>query len=168
MKKLPSTEILSELLNYNPESGILIRIDRSTGVSNRGTDAGYNHSSGYKFIGINNSRYLLHRIIWKIMTGEDPSGPIDHINHDRTDNRWSNIRMVTGKDNSKNLSMFKRNTSGVTGVTWDKSRDKWLAQININGKAKHLGRYDLIADAGIARSEAEKAYGFHVNHGVIV
>lgn len=88
-----------------------------------------------------------------------PEGMIvDHMNHNCLDNRKSNLRIVTKQQNSINKRVLEANSSGYTGVVWDKSRNKWQARIRYNGKHIFLGRYDNIEDAVSARVEAEKQY----------
>ena len=99
----------------------------------------------------------LHRII---MNENDPNIIIDHINGNRTDNRKSQLRRVTPMQNSQNHKEYKTNTSGVTGVYWNKNKNKWQASINENGRLKYLGIYDSKDDAIHARMKAEnKLYG---------
>jgi hypothetical protein len=50
---------------------------------------------------------------------------IDHINHNKSDNRKNNLRIVTHKVNQRNRSLSKNNKSGMSGVYWDKSKNKW-------------------------------------------
>lgn len=59
------------------------------------------------------------------MTGEWPERDIDHINRDGLDNRWSNLRLATKSQNMRNHGLFKTNTSGMTGVHWDRCAKKW-------------------------------------------
>jgi hypothetical protein len=99
------------------------------------------------------------------MEGVLPDSQVDHINGDRSDNRFCNLRVVTLQENRKNMRMCKRNTSGVTGVCWENDRKKWKADIKINDKTVKLGRFDTIIDAVSARISANKLYGFHINHG---
>ena len=90
---------------------------------------------------------------------------VDHINHDRTDNRIENLRLVNANENGKNQKASVRNKSGVVGVSWKKSKNKWHSQIMVNGKQIHLGFFDNIDEAKKARIDAERKYGFHENHG---
>jgi len=69
--------------------------------------------------------YRAHRVIWLWMTGDWPPQEVDHINRDALDNRWSNLRLATRELNARNRSRAKNNTSGVTGVCWDKSQNRW-------------------------------------------
>lgn len=54
--------------------------------------------------------------------------------------------------------LIKSNTSGHTGVTWDKSRQKWMAYIVFQQRKIHLGRFSSIEEAVIARKEGEREY----------
>lgn len=60
--------------------------------------------------------------------------------------------------NIKNLTSKVRenSTSGIKGVTLDKKRNKWTAQIRLKGKNYYLGRYDTIEEAADARREGEE------------
>ena len=64
-----------------------------------------------------------------------------------------------------NRTKAANNTSGVTGVGWDRSKTRWVAHIKKNGKYKALGAFRSFAEAVAARKEAEKMFGFHPNHG---
>ena len=114
-------------------------------------DKGYVRYSGRKD-GLK-GKYL-HRIIM----GEPEDLVIDHINGDTFDNCRNNLRVVSQQENLMNRCMSKRNKSGVSGVCWDKTRDKWLAQIAYKYKKINLGRFDNLEDAIKARKDAEKEY----------
>lgn len=96
----------------------------------------------------------LHRLIMGVKRGMD----VDHINHDPRDNRKSNLRVATRAQNNMNIRIQKNNTSKVTGVVFDKARNKWKAQIGVNYKNIVLGRFDTKEEAIHARQEAEKKY----------
>jgi hypothetical protein len=55
--------------------------------------------------------------------------------------------------------------SGHAGVTWDKSKSRWTAEIMNHGKTIHLGVFKNKDDAIAVRKLAEQAFGFHPNHG---
>ena len=83
----------------------------------------------------------------------------DHANRNSLDNRKSNLRKANLQENNRNHSLRKDNTSGISGVNWDKRRNKWCARINNNDKERiSLGYFDDIKDAIIARLQAEKKY----------
>lgn len=81
---------------------------------------------------------------------------VDHINGVRHDNRKENLRCCTRAQNCHNRTKYSRSTSGFKGVTWYKRRNKWGAQIRINGKLKYLGLYDNAADAARAYDGAAR------------
>lgn len=169
-------ELLRKLLDYNPETGVLTWKERERGMfsSNRGfstwnaryanTQAFVNDCHGYLCGSIFRTKYLAHRIIWIWMTGEVPN-EVDHINGNRADNRWSNLRNVNKSTNMKNAKMPKTNTSGRVGVYWYEPYGKWLAKISFKKGPKNLGYFEKFEDAVSAREEAEIKYGFHENHG---
>jgi len=120
---------------------------------------------GYRLGSIFNRGYRAHRVAWAIFYGEWPQ-EIDHINHNRADNRISNLRSVSHQENNQNRGRHRNNTSGVTGVEWNAAEGKWQARITIGGKARRLGLFVHFSDAVAARLGAEKEHGFHPNHGV--
>lgn len=163
-EELLTQEELKELLHYDPDTG---GFTRKVSESNRvkvGDVAGW-RSEGYIRMRVRGKFYFAHRLAFLYMTGEWPEDQIDHINHIRDDNRWCNLREVSNQENHKNKPKRKDNTSGVTGVCWDKTNKKWWAQIKAEGKVKNLGCFTSKEDAIKARKEAEIKYGFHDNHG---
>lgn len=176
-------EIVKELLDYDPETGLLTWKERTSKWFDNGSkssehnqkvwnsrEAGnlafetYN-GQGYKKGYILSKPYKAHRIIWLWWYGEWPKGNIDHINQIRDDNRIENLRVVTQIENCKNQVKRKNNTSGVTGVYFDKACKKWIAQVFVNRNKIHLGVFVNFEDAVKARKEADIKYGFHKNHG---
>ena len=105
----------------------------------------------------------LHRFIM-----DCPKGMVvDHINHNELDNRKFNLRVCTKQQNDMNKRKQPNNTSGITGVTWDKSNNKWMAQIQVNGKNIKLGRFKNKEDAIEARKQAEiKYFGEYRNYSI--
>jgi hypothetical protein len=95
--------------------------------------------------------YYIHKIIMK-SSGDEY---VDHKNRDTLDNRKINLRITTNQQNSMNCSLSKNNTSGVTGVYWDKTRRRWTANIKYNYKDIYIGRYKKKEDAIVARLEKE-------------
>ena len=81
---------------------------------------------------------------------------IDHINHNRNDNRRENLRIVTDKENCENRKITNRNTSGVVGVFWSKAHNKWIAHIGSKRKKIVLGHFKNFEDAVKAKKQAEK------------
>ena len=96
----------------------------------------------------------LSRFLMNPKEGEE----IDHINGDSLDNRRSNLRICTHRENMMNRRKHKNNTSGHKGVSWHKAKRKWEAGIKINGFHKYLGRFDQIEDAVKAYKEGASLY----------
>lgn len=171
-KALPHRDDLIKLIDYDPSTGKLFWKERqSTGESTRADLAAIRFNSLYagketfclvnprgyywgKFLG---TQYLAHRIIWKMVTGTDPD-VIDHINGDRIDNRFINLRNVDGFINQRNRRAPKHNESGVFGVTLCRATGKWAARIHKNRERFNLGRFDSLGEAIAARRNAEIEY----------
>lgn len=114
----------------------------------------YVNANGYLTSKRNNKAVLFHRIV----TNCPDNMKVDHINHNKLDNRKSNLRICTDLENSKNKGLRKDNKSGVTGVRWDKQKNKWTASIRYNNNKIYLGGYDDFAEAVKIRKEAEEKY----------
>lgn len=99
---------------------------------------------------------LIHRVILPTEDGYMP----DHIHgkYSRNDNRKSNLRIVTKSQNAMNQDIRSDNTSGVKGVYWSRKANKWVADIQKNGKRYYLGIFENFDDAVKIRKEAEKKY----------
>lgn len=117
-------------------------------------------SGGYVVHKDDNGNIYLHRLVMGVT---DDNIQVDHISHPpkpnhKVDNRKVNLRLVTNQQNQMNNAIGKNNTSGKTGVSWDKARMKWEAYIFVNAKKIHLGRFIKKEDAINARKEAELKY----------
>ena len=119
--------------------------------NNRGYFVG--HISGGKEI-------KMHRLILKEELGKyDANIIVDHIYSDRKfDNRKNNLRITTQSNNTKNRIRQSNNSSGKTGVSWNKNTNSWKAYIGVNGKTIGLGLYKQKQDAIDARVAAEIKY----------
>lgn len=112
-------------------------------------------SAGYPRTYVECAPVRLHRILFQ----DIPDGlVVDHINRNKLDNRRANLRVVTQKENAQNITVHKNNTSGVSGVFFDKRAKRWRAQISRGGKTTHVGIFDCFDDAVAARKDAEKKF----------
>lgn len=178
-RELPPTDLLRKLLDYDPETGTLTWLPRPIeSFATVGAGKVWNKcfagkkafahldGTGYRAGTLLNKTYTAHRIIWKLVYGEDPTY-IDHIDQDKLNNALSNLRNVTATESNRNLPMNPRNTSGVTGVMFHKRRGKWVAQMKgWRGKSSFIGSYATKQEAVEARRNAEKLLGYHPNHGL--
>jgi hypothetical protein len=158
-------EVLGSLLRYDSETGQVWRFPK-LGVR-QWREAGLSkHKRGYLHIKLAGKPVKVHHVVWFIVYGQWPK-QIDHINHNRADNRLPNLRIVTTIENCRNRAKSKANSSGITGVNWVERDQRWRAQICLNNKRLHLGYYLTRDDAVAARKAAERENGFHENHGGI-
>lgn len=112
---------------------------------------------GYRIIGLLGTQWKEHRLAFLYMTGTWPKGEIDHINHDRSDNRWSNLRDVDPTTNKQNQKQEKvKGTSSYKGVYWCSYKGKWRAQIKANKKCMSLGFFDNPESARTAYLNAKR------------
>jgi len=156
---------LKELISYNKDTGVFIRLVSTSNRAVKGDIAGTISKFGYlkiRVLGVKNP-VSAHRLAWLYVYGYMPDF-IDHINGVRCDNRIENLRDVTFQENARNMRIFKNNTSGVCGVNKIKSGN-WRARIGVGGKYKSIGCFKYKWDAICARKSAENKYGYHDNHG---
>jgi hypothetical protein len=91
----------------------------------------------------------LHREVVGLNTGDELA--VDHINHDRLDNRRQNLRRCTTAENSQNLRARRGSYSKHRGVSFDKSRGKWVGQVTLDyRRQKWSKRFDTEEEAASA------------------
>lgn len=106
-----------------------------------------------------NKMKMLHNFVWELHNGKIPDGyRVDHINQKPWDCRYENLRLADKSLNSINADLRENNSSGVTGVSFNKQLMKWHSYIRKNNKQKHLGYYTNFDDAVKKRLEAERIY----------
>lgn len=134
----------SGLVVYEPETG---RFLNKKGIARRvrKDHRGYIRIRFSKFGNI-----LAHRLAWAIMHGSLPETHIDHIDGDKGNNKFNNLRLCTHNQNQHNQGIRKSNTSGYKGVSFMKRIGKWQAQICCNSKVKNLGFFTEKEDAAHA------------------
>jgi hypothetical protein len=152
-KKLPAQCELMALFQYDPSSGVILwrRTRKPAGTRRAGRDG-----NRYLVIGIRRSYYKAHRIIWKLMTGQEPPEFIDHKDGDNFNNRWRNLRAADNAKNLQNAKLRSDNRSGVKGIHWDAGHKKWRAVISADGQSHRLGRYATVASAAAAINAARR------------
>lgn len=160
-----------EILDYNPETGEFRWKDRPPEMSG-GSIQSQHHTcarinsrfsgkiagkivDGYRRICIFYVQYPAHRLAWLIMTDAWPSCGIDHINLDRSDNRWANLREATPNQNSANV---RSKTNNLKGAYWIEDKHKWRSNITVNGKTIYLGLFPSEKDAHEAYCNAAKRF----------
>jgi HNH endonuclease len=158
---------LMKALSYDEETGAFHWKVSSNNRIKIGDIAGsVSKRTGYIQIKINLKLHQAHRLAWLYVYGELPKNEIDHIDHNRTNNSISNLREVTRQENSRNTKIRSNNSSGVTGVSWNKQTFRWHVRIHdLSGDDKHIGYFINFVDAREARKIAEQEYDYHSNHG---
>lgn len=142
MTEITQDDLVSQL-TYNPTTGEFHWVV-SKGNRKSGSIAGSIGYQGYRSIHINHHSYQAHRLAWLITYRAFPFGEIDHINGNKADNRIENLRDVTRSLNKQNTKKaYSGNSSGLLGASWCNTQRKYLSQICINGKVKHLGYYEV-------------------------
>lgn len=152
-KELPCVELLREYFE------VIDGEVRWRGVQQNcrsGKIAGNVDKNGYYRVLFDGRMLAAHRIAFKIETGIDPIGyQIDHIDENKKNNSPSNLRLATHELNQGNISSARKDSkSGVRGVCWNKEKNKWRAEINVEGKRKHIGLFSRIEDADAAYKAA--------------
>lgn len=145
---------LKEVLHYDPLTGLFKWLVTNSNRAVAGTVCRSINGHGYVQIGIDGRRYEGQRLAWLYMTGEWPVHLVDHIDTDKKNNRWSNLRAATLSENMANT----RRRNGVKGVRFRNGR--YHAHVTIGGKQVHLGTFDTAEAASAAYAiAARQAFG---------
>lgn len=156
MKNKITQSELKKVLHYEYASGVFTWLE-SRGRIKAGSKAGaLNKRLGYVSIGINKQDYYGHRLAWFYMTGAWPNDGIDHIDGNRCNNIFTNLRQATQAQNLRNQKIHFDNKSGYKGVSWNKRDKKWTAQICVDYKQYNLGGFATPEEASIVRNNAAK------------
>lgn len=150
---------LREQLHYDPETGIFTwKVSKSGPGIKPGREAGTTHVKGYRRITLCCKDYLAHHLAWLYMTGEWPPYPdmvVDHINRDKADNRWSNLRLLTHGENQVNSERYGK----ARGVQ-QRGPNSFRVRIAKGRERKHIGTFTSYDEAKAAYDAAfAKMYG---------
>lgn len=172
-KPTPCHTYLSSILEYRPSTGELIwRVRRNShgGKVRPGVRAGClgDYPGGpRRVIRIDGELYPEARIIWRIVTGDDPplDMVVDHVNNDATDNKWPNLRVTTATQNKWNTQK-RRNSSLPKGVTLVRETGRYKVRVAANGVTHSGGTHASVDEAVVARDAlAERLHGEYKNKG---
>jgi hypothetical protein len=152
-----STEnLISEVLEkyeYLKDLGLFIR-------KSDGKAIGQQEGVRYTTLKVDGKTYYAHRLVWLLETGSFPDSYIDHINGNKRDNRYMNLRKCGHSENMINRPRQSNNKTGFKGVRLRSDGKKYDAQIGLNGKRYHLGSFDTPEEAAKAyRESAIKMHG---------
>jgi hypothetical protein len=169
MKHELTAERLREAFDYNPETGTFrwrirpISHFRSTRTWNAwnarfaGKATGSDRGDGYIALRFDNMSHRAHRMAWLYMTGEIPSGEIDHINQEPSDNRFANLRVVSRAVNQQNQRRAQRSnkSTGMLG-SYKQPSGRFVSSIRVNDKQTYLGTFDTAPEAHAAYIKAKR------------
>jgi hypothetical protein len=146
-----------EVLDYDLETGQFTWRVKRTRVR-VGDTAGY-FDNGHRKIRIDGANYHASRLAFLWMTGEWPSGEVDHIDHNTKNNRWSNLRKATRPENQRNRTVREDSSTGFKGVRFQRSAHGnrcgyYVAQIGVDGKRIYLGSFKTAQEAHAAYVKA--------------
>lgn len=152
-----TAETLRSLLYYDPNTGIFTR-RQSSGTAKAGDVAGWIEPHGYRKINVAGRKYYAHRCAIFYMTGKWPDKNIDHIDGNRLNNAYWNLRCVSQQINTQNLRGPRSdNKAGVLGVCYHRAAKKFMAEIkDANGVRHYLGLYKTKDQAESAYLEAKR------------
>lgn len=155
---------LRSALDYNSETGVFSRRVRENTSENvrlwngryAGKAAGYIDMFGYVSIKIGNIAYRAHRLAWLYMTGNWPPDEIDHIDMNKSNNSWKNLRCATRAQNQGNTRVQRNNLSGLKGVSAATGSKKYpfMARITVAGRTRSVGRFKTKAEGFAAYQDA--------------
>lgn len=154
---------IRDYLSYDPVTGVFHWIKRPAHCIQIGDVAGRTNPRGYKILTFNGRQEYCHRVAFTMMGHTLESGEqVDHINLDKGDNRWCNLRKASASENSQHRPKLDRNSSGVTGVCWDKQKEKW----RVYCQHKHYGYFDSLEVAEKKYLEVSKELykEFHIDN----
>jgi len=124
---------------------------------------------GYKIVSLSKNgkkkNVKIHQLVAKyFLLNPENKLCIDHIDNDKLNNNFSNLRYATHIENCRNRSISSRNTSGIKGVYFHKPSQKWMAYIGINKKLINIGYFDTLEEAKTARqARANLEFGEYIN-----
>lgn len=144
---------LKELIHYDPDSGVCRWIVNKARAKAGSLAGGL--ARGYLRVHVDGRDYFVHRLAWLYVHGHMPPEFIDHVNHDKGDNRINNLRLASKAENAQNLSTL----TGMTGVTKAIGcRGRWVARIRIDGRKVHLGMFSTPGEAHQKYLEAKRQH----------
>jgi hypothetical protein len=157
-KLIERWKVIKDYDNYSVSTFGRVRNDQTGNMLKLNKDrAGYLRIGLYK----NDTQvyFFVHRLVGITFVDNSKNKQlIDHIDNNTTNNYFKNLRFVTNSENQMNKTKQSNNTSGITGVYFEKSNNKWRAQIYLNSKRKHLGCFETIEQAKEARIKAVNKY----------
>ena len=166
-QQLPSRDRLSQIFTHDITTGLFTWKIRTSNRVNVGDIAGYIDLIGRRVIRIDSELYYAYVLVWIWCSDEPVPDEIDHIDMNKGNDAFNNLRAATRQQSSYNKGVRPDSGTGVKGVEYEASRNKYKPYIKdaVTGKKIHLGRYDTLEEAKKVReAAAEKMHGEFVRH----
>lgn len=159
----------NKILEYHTDGSLTWKMKPAAWIEKGESAANYCDKMGYWKVTIGGKKYLAHVIVWEMHNGPVPDGmQVDHIDHDPSNMRIENLRLVDNTENHHNCSLYCNNKHGVPGISHHESKSgnvRFRATIKVKYKLIELGWYDDWFEAVCARKSAQNLYRFHSNCG---
>ena len=154
----PTQSRLHEQLSYDGDTGHFFW-RKKTGRCAAGQRAGRVGDHGYELIQVDGRAYRSHVLAWIYVYGHPPTNDIDHRDQDRRNNRLINLRLATRSQNNANSKVREGKLySDKRGVSFDRARGLWVAQIRHDKRQHNLGRFASEEEAAAAYAAAYRAF----------
>ena len=140
--------------NYEVSSIGRVRNNRSGRILKPGVNV-----HGYLFVVLSKNgklnNYRVNRLVAEAFC-KNPDGKtyVDHIDNNRLNNHYTNLRWTTCSENNRNKQITSNNTSGYIGISWHKARCKWMATYSLDYKTHYIGSFKTKEDAARAYDRA--------------
>ena len=160
LHKVLSYEDIDELLSYDKENGKIYQKKNRPKIA-VGSEAGTVTPFGYRYVQLFGRKYPIHHLVWLFETKSFPKKFLDHKDGNRLNNKFSNLREVTKKQNNENRGKQKNNKTGFKGVSLNAKLQKYVAQIQHNGNTVYLGVFKTPEEASLVYQSAAKELFSH-------
>lgn len=155
-----SRELLKRMYRYDPNEGTFTRLERVKGAKKDPRSVGWVDAHGYAYLRFDGAPIAAHRAAWLYMLGHIPT-LIDHIDRDKLNNKWINLREATKSQNARNAKTPICNATGIKGLTYWEERKLWRISIRHDGgrhQSSHKSKDEAIEKLASLRAELHGSF----------
>lgn len=150
---------LRAMFSYDRDTGRFTRLVRTASSQKAGDEPGGIDVHGYRVMRIGKKIYKAHRLAFLYVTGQFPPADVDHIDGNRQNNAFSNLRCVDRRTNAENhRKAHSHSKTGLIGASFNRQKAKYVAQIKTKSGLKYLGQFDSAAEAHAAYVSAKRIH----------
>ncbi len=146
---------LKEHFSYDPDTGVITALS-NRGRVRKGMELGSKTVAGYLTVSLNGKSYLCHRLAFFLINDAWPVNDVDHINGDRSDNRWCNLRQATRQQNLFNKLGNKAKT--LPRNVYPHKSGRFRVKMKIDGLTRHFGYYSSVEEAADKANQIRKLF----------